>query len=254
MRYILLLLLLAGGWLHAQTGPVSNVNLRVSEDRDMVTITYDLARNSRIPFYDIRVQLTLGGRPIAKPAGLSGDLGPQVAAGLGKKIIWDTKQDVTALEGELKVDVTTASLSTDNAGGPCAPIRTVPVLAGLGGVAVTGLGLLVGGLGQKGEGDELYAVYRDNTDPSAAVYNSLSRDEHYQEANGKHKGGSWLAAGGGAVLVAGGAVLVTRLLKIGAYNKRCREGMTATLPEPRLRLEAASAGGPGVAVVYRFGR
>ncbi len=218
----------------------------------MVTINYDLARNSRLPFYDIKVQISLGGKVIASPAGLSGDLGGQVTAGLGKKIIWDTRQDITSLEGELKVDVLTNSGAGMNDGMPCAPIKTVPVLAGLGGVAVAGLGLMVSGLGQKGESNELYDVYSANTNPDAAVYTTLSRDEHYQDANSKHKNGTLLTLGGGAIIAAGGAVLISRLLKINAYNKRCQGSPANAMAEPRLRLETATSGGPGVAVVYRF--
>ncbi len=218
----------------------------------MVTISYDLARNSRLPFYDIKVQLSLGGKIIANPAGLSGDLGGQVTAGLGKKIIWDTRQDITSLEGELKVDVLTNSGATVDGKMPCAPIKTVPVLAGLGGVGVAGLGLMVSGLGQKGESNDLYDIYRDKTNPDDAAYATLSRDEHYQDANSKHKSGTWLTIGGGAIIAAGGAVLISRLLKINAYNKRCQEGTGSVMAQPRLRLETATSGGPGVAVVYHF--
>lgn len=218
----------------------------------MVTISYDLARNSRLPFYNIKVQLSLGGKVIASPAGLSGDLGGQVTAGLGKKIIWDTRQDITSLEGELKVDVLTDSGGAVDGKMPCAPIKTVPVLAGLGGVGIAGLGLMVSGLGQKGESNELYDVYREKTNPDDVAYATLSREEHYQDANSKHKSGTWLTIGGGAIIAAGGAVLISRLLKINAYNKRCQEGRGSALAKPRLKLETATAGGPGVALVYKF--
>jgi hypothetical protein len=251
-RLLFPLFFLCFGFIQAQNNPISNVNIRVSDERDMVTISYDLARNSRLPFYNITVNLSLGGKTIASPAGLSGDLGSQVTAGLGKKIIWDTRQDITSLEGELKIDVLTDSGTTVDGNMPCAPIKTIPVLAGLGGVAITGLGLMVSGLGQKGESTDLYDVYSSKTNPDDAVYTTFSRDEHYQDANSKHKNGSWLTLGGGAILAAGGAVLVSRLIKINTYNKRCTQGLTGNVPEPRLQLETATSGGPGVAVVYRF--
>ena len=253
MKYLLSLglFLLLSGFASAQTNAISNVKIRVSSERDMVTITYDLARNSRISFYNITVDLTLGGNRITRPAGLSGDLGGQVTAGLGKKIIWDTRQDITVLEGKLEVEVLTTT-SADALGAPCTPIKTIPAMAGLGGAMAAGAGLLLTGLGQKGESNDLYAVYAANTNPSATPYANLSRDEYYQEANSKHKSGAWLTAAGSGIILAGGAVFLTRLLKINAYNKKCREGQPVSLAQPRLRLEHTTAGGPGLGLIFEF--
>ncbi len=231
---------------------MSNVTVRVSEEQDMVTITYNLARNSRIPFYTIAVNLSLDGIPLATPAGLTGDLGSQVTAGLGKKIVWDALQDVTSLEGELKVDVVSRTTVSENGPASCVPIKTIPVYAGIGGVAVTGLGLLVSGLSQLSEANGLYEVYSSQQNPTDAVFGSLSRDEHYQEANSKHKQGTWLSVGGGLTLAAGGAAMVMRLLKINAYNRQCAGGGATAYAEPRWQLNPALAGSPGLALTYSF--
>ncbi len=238
--------------LGAQDNPVTNVTVRVSEEQDMVTITYNLARNSRIPFYTIAVNLSLDGIPLPNPVGLTGDLGSQVTAGLGKRIVWNALQDVTSLAGELKIDV--VSNTSVSADGPtsCVPIKTLPVYAGIGGIAVTGLGLLVSGLSQQGEANTLYEVYSDNRNPTAAVYTSLSRDAHYEEANSKHKQGTWLSVGGGLTLAAGGASMVMRLLKINAYNRQCAAGEPTTYTLPRLQLNPAFPGAPGLALTYSF--
>lgn len=246
------LILLPSSGLFGQTNPISSVNIRVSEEQDMVTITYDLMRNSKIPFYDIKVSLKLGGKEINNPVGLSGDLGPQVTAGLGKKILWDTRQDITALEGELKVDILTTTGIEGSVGAPCTPIKTVPVIAGLGGVAVTGLGLLVSGLGQLGNGNDLYDIYSKNTDPDNSVYASLTRDEHYQEANSKHKQGTWLTLAGGGILLAGGAVFINRLMKVNAYNRDCANRGRVGYNAPKIRLDPVTSSGPGIALVYEF--
>ena len=242
---------LSGLW--AQDSPVSNVNVRVSEEQDKVIVTYNLARNSRIPFYHITVNLSLDGQALKDPVGLSGDVGAQVTAGLGKKIVWDALQDVTSLEGELKVDVVSQTVAGPENPAGCTPIKTVPVYAGIGGVAVAGLGLLVSGLSKQGEGMELYEIYEANLDPEANIYNSLSRSQHYEEANGKYKSGSWLTIAGGLTLAAGGAALVNRLLKINAYNRRCAQGSSATtFYEPKLQFKVSTDGGPALGIAYTF--
>ena len=238
--------------LGAQDNPVSSVTVRVSEEQDMVTITYNLARNSRIPFYTIAVHLSLDGIPLANPVGLSGDLGSQVTAGLGKRIVWNALQDVTSLAGELKIDVVSTTAVSADGTGACVPIKTLPVYAGIGGVAVTGLGLLVSGLSQSGEAKKLYDVYSGNRNPTAGVYATLSRDEYYQEANSKHKQATWLSVGGGLTLAAGGASMVMRLLKINAYNRQCATGEATTYAAPRWQLNPAVFGGPGLALTYTF--
>jgi hypothetical protein len=249
-KLCLLLALFAGPLSAQQNNPVSSVTVRVSAEQDMVTILYNLAHNTRIPFYHIEVAISLDGRPLDNPAGLSGDIGQQVTAGLGKKIVWDAFQDVSSLEGELKVEV--RSLTTPDALRPCTPIKTLPVYAGLGGAATAGLGLLISGVGVKSSSNDLYDTYSANLDPNDPVYNELSRDAHYDEANSQHKKGSWLMIAGGTALAAGGAIMVSRLLKINRYNRRCQQGTVERATAPRWQLEPVTAAGPGIALIHRF--
>jgi hypothetical protein len=230
------------------TAQITNTKIKISDEQDKVTITYDLARNPRITFFNIKVNITLGGETV-NATGLSGDLGPQVAAGFGKKIIWDVAKDLSELSGELKLEVTT---DTKGGGTNCRPINAVPAYAGLGSVGISGLGLIITGLSVEGKSKDLYDIYKNNISPTASVYSELSRDEHYAEANKKHKLGSGLLYGGTAVLVVGGAAFITRAIKIKNYNRKCA-GLSSA-PERRLEFQPRVVGlcGIGVGIGYTF--
>ena len=243
-------LLVFTGSLYAQN-PVSNVKIRLSDEQDKVTVYYDLARSSRISYYNIKVSITLDGEKV-DATGLTGDFGPQVTAGLGKKILWDVHQDVSELSGELKIEVTT---DTKTGGGGCVPIKTLPAYAGLGGVAASGAAMLIGGLTLENDSQPLYDTYSTVLDPNDPVYDELSREEHYSEANSKHKKGQWLMIAGGATLVAGGVIFVSRLIKINNYNRRCREGRLGYTPKWDLKPSVSglsASPGVGLSLTYTF--
>ncbi len=220
MKYIFILLctfLLPAGFLKSQptVSAVTNVVTQVSDERDKVTITYDLARKTGIPTYNVAVKITLDGEVVSAQA-LSGDVGPNVTPGYGKRITWDVLKDLSELYGSLQIEVTAKSNAPD-----CVPIKTIPVYAGLGGAAGAGLALILTGLTLESDSKTFYEVYENSTNPNDAVYNELTREEHYEEANSKHKKGQWLTGGGAAVLVGGGVIMVTRLIQINKYNKKC---------------------------------
>ena len=226
---------------------ISNVKTKISEERDKVTITYDLARNPRITFYNIKINISLDGTTV-NATGISGDIGTQVTAGFGKKIIWDVTKDLSEISGELKVEVATETKAVTN----CKPINAVPAYAGLGTVALSGIGLIISGLTIENNSKELYDVYATNLNPSAAVYDELSREDHYSEANKKHKLSTGLLSGGGAIIVVGGAAFITRSIKIRNYNRRCA-GLSAAPPK-RLDWQPVLVGntGIGLGLSYKF--
>lgn len=203
--------------IKAQTSvsAVSNVNTQVSEERDKVTVTYDLARKAGVTNYHVTIRITLDGEVVSAQA-ISGDVGPNITPGYGKRIVWDVLKDLSELYGSLQIDVSAKSNASD-----CIPIKTIPVYAGLSGAGATGLALILSGLKLESDSKALYDVYKSNLDPGATVFADLSREDHYLDANSKHKKGSWLAIGGGTVIVAGGAILISRLIQIKKYNKNC---------------------------------
>lgn len=235
--------------IQAQNTSVKNVQIAISPEQDKVTISYDLERGK--PTYAISVAITIDGQKIDARA-LTGDLGNAVVPGYGKRIVWDALRDVSELSGQLKVDVVAAGVG--GSAGPCQPIKTAPAYAGIGGVAASGITLLVAGLGTKSEASKLYDVYKTNRDPDNAVYSELSRQDHYDEANGKHKKGLLLASAGGAILVGGGFVMVSRLIKINAYNKKCLGSTTSDNYKPALKVNpyVSLDGSAGATLTYTF--
>lgn len=247
-----LLLLSIGAFAQTTASGVSNVKIQISEERDKATITYDLARVSQVSAYNVAVKILLDGESI-NAIGLSGDLGPNIAPGFGKRIIWDIVKDVILDNPqELKVEVMGTPVAA-----PCMPMKTVPVYAGLAGVAATGAGLFISGLGAESNSKEIYQVYKDNPDPNDAVFSEMSRDDHYTEANKKHKQGTWLMIGGGAILAAGGFVMISRLAQVNRYNKDCASRGIGGNFKPRIHFEPVMVGdsydnGIGLALTLKF--
>jgi hypothetical protein len=234
MKQLICILAILTGFtnlVRSQTTPpvVSNVITQVSEDRDKVTVTYDLARRPGSSQYNVVVRITLDGEVVEAPA-LSGDVGPNVTSGYGKRIVWDVLKDLSELSGSLKIEVTAKSNAPD-----CVPIKTIPVYAGLSGAGAAGLALILSGLKLESDSKEIYDVYKNNLDPNASVFAQTSREEFYQDANSKHKKGTWLSVGGGTVIVVGGVIMVSRLIQINKYNKNC--GKKTTDAQPLRRLE-----------------
>jgi hypothetical protein len=229
---------------------ITNVTTKINDEQDKVTITYDLGHGA--PVYDIKVRITMNGENVTLK-GLTGETGPQISPGLGKKITWDVLSDVTELmPGELKVDVYTSTITT-RVSSPC-PMKVIPAYAGLGGVGLSGIGLVASGLTLESNSKTLYDVYRTTTDPNDPVYQDLSRQEHYDEANKKLNQGIGLMVAGGAAIVIGGGIIIGRLVKINRYNKDCG-GKMGQVPEWRFQPSIVSIGHvpcPAFAIVHHF--
>ena len=88
------------------------------------------------------------------------------------------------------------------------------IWAGLGGVATTGTTLLATGFSMKRESNEIYDVYVNNTNPSDISFDEVTRQEHYDSANKKHKRSQYLKGGGAAVIVIGSFILIRRMRSI----------------------------------------
>jgi hypothetical protein len=211
---------------------VSNVNWEL-ENNERIVITYDLAKEGTYIYFDVSVKALVDNKAI-KPAALSGDVGSFVKVGTGKKIIWNMFQDITELNGELTIEVlafnpvpSTATVdpvekTTVSPEMNLPAASNVPFWVGMGGIGATGLGLLMNGLKSNSEGQDLYAIYRDNTVENAAVYGELgsTRNEVYDEANKKHKTGSILTIAGGAVLATAGIIMVNRIIQMKKLKQR----------------------------------
>ena len=242
---------------------VSNVNWELEGD-DRIVITYDLARLDDYIYFDVSVVVKVENKEVAAKA-LSGDVGNFVRIGTNKKIVWNIFEDISELNGALSVEVlafnpvpaTTETVSADNANDapppPKMPSAKIPFWAGMGGIGVTGVGLLTAGIKSAGEGQDLYKIYKDNTIETAALYTELgsTREEVYSEANKKYKNGSLLQIGGAAILVTAGVIIVNRMIQ---SKKIGRRGLALS---PYLDVNPGAAGkvhaGTGLTLQYRFG-
>jgi hypothetical protein len=82
---------------------VENVDFNL-EDENLV-ITYDIVKGKSGELFTVKVNiLTPNGKNISAFA-LSGDIGPGVTGGTGKKIIWDLNKDNVYLDDEISVEV-----------------------------------------------------------------------------------------------------------------------------------------------------
>ena len=204
---------------------VSNVNWQLDDTEERILITYDLEKDGSYRYLDVSVKVYIDNNELI-PKALTGDVGTYIKAGNQKTIIWDVFKDVVELSGELTIEVialspkiSTTESTTEAKNTPQVKINKVPVYAGLGGVVTIGAGLIVAGIGQESDSKELYDIYEQNLDPLDVIYNELTRQEHYDNANSKHKTGQWMTYGGIAVIVTGGIILIKRFIDIKKWEK-----------------------------------
>ncbi len=85
------------------------------------------------------------------------------------------------------------------------------------GIPITLLVLGGGSIGSSfifnSKSDELYKVYENNLDPDNLVFNNLSRESHYQDANKWHHISYITKYGGATIAGIGAALLIVKLIK-----------------------------------------
>jgi hypothetical protein len=248
----------------AQAQVVTNVDWELDNDQK-IRITYDLNQQQNFLYFDVSVNVELNNRPFT-PRALSGDVGTYIKIGKGKTIIWDVFQDTPELKGELVVEVLannpvpvlssnlSGEGSEENSETPSTSAGggNVPFWVGMGGLASTGIGLLASGLGTQSEGGDLYDIYKQNVVENSEVYSELgtTRNEMYDEANKKHKTGSILAIGGGAVLATAAVIMVNRIIQI---NKLKKSRVTLAPVFAPLPAQANATGRYGLKLSWRLG-
>lgn len=218
---------------------VSNVNWEL-ENNERIVITYDLAKEGTYIYFDVSVKVLVDNKPVEARA-LSGDVGKFIRVGTGKKIIWNMFEDINELNGELTIEVlafnpvpgTTTPAATADGKDAVPDIalpasKGAPFWVGMGGVGATGLGLLMNGMKSTSEGNDLYAIYKENTVEGASVFSELgsTRNEVYDEANKKHKTGTILTIAGGTVLATAGIIMINRLIQM----KKIRQRSVSAVP------------------------
>lgn len=250
--------------LPATAQVVSNVNWEL-EGNERIIITYDLAKVDDYIYFDVSVIVKIENKVVPAKA-LSGDVGSFVRIGTKKKIVWNMFEDISELNGELSVEVqafnpvptTSASTTDDEKKSPSTveklPSPKIPFWAGMGGIGVTGVGLLTAGIKSAGDGQDLYKIYKENAVEASAVYTDLgsTREEVFSEANKKYKNGSLLEIAGAAVLVTAGVIIVNRMIQAKKMERR------RVAVSPYMNVEPTHMSGKveaysGLTIKYRLG-
>ena len=100
---ILAFLLLSGTTMAQSKARVENVDFTLEGEN--LVITYDIAKSKASQTFNVSVSITTtNGKSIPAHA-LSGDIGPGVHGGDGKKIIWDLNRDNVYIDDEIVVEV-----------------------------------------------------------------------------------------------------------------------------------------------------
>jgi hypothetical protein len=230
--YLLAFLAIVANPLRAQV--VSNVNWELEGD-ERIVITYDLGKKDNYIYFDVSVRVKIDNHTVT-PKALTGDVGNYIKVGTGKKITWNMFEDITELNGELSVEVLAVNPVPNGTVSAVAPRDTttqpvkmnlpqgkkIPYWVGLGGIAATGVAMMMGGLKTKSEGSDLYDIYKVNRYEDADIYEELgsTRDQVYDEANKKNKSGTVMTIAGGAILATAGIIIVNRIIQTKKLSQR----------------------------------
>ena len=233
MKTLALLVLMSSIFITSDAQVVSNVNWEL-EGNDRIVITYDLAKLGNVIYFDVSLKVMIANEIIPAKA-LSGDVGSYIKVGVNKKIVWNLFEDISALNGELSVEVLAVnpvpveekpSAEVRVAGAPAPggtmPKQKIPFWAGMGGIGVTGAALLTTGIKSASDGQELYKTYKQNTVESSSIYTDMgsTRNEVYSEANKKYKNGTLLQVAGAAIFVTAGVMIVSRMIQAKKIERR----------------------------------
>jgi len=244
---------------------VSNVNWEL-EGNERIVITYDLAKLDNYIYFDVSVIVKIEEKVVSAKA-FSGDVGNFIRIGTMKRIVWNMFEDISELNGALSVEVqafnpvpSTTEVTTDkdqkDSRPPAGklPSRKIPFWAGMGGIGLTGVGLLTGGIKSANDGQDLYKMYKENTIETASLYSDLgtTRDDLYSDANKKYKTGSLLQIAGAAVLVTAGVIIVNRMIQAKKMERK-RLALSAYINSGPDNFAGKARGHSGLALRYRIG-
>lgn len=231
----------------------------LDDSQQIIEISYDLPVMNDTRYFTIYVKGYVDDKEIPMKA-LRGDIGDSQKVEDGKAIQWDWSKDVVEISGNLnfkvfaddplfdvKKESTKSKTTTDS---EPVKINKVPILAGFGGIMVAGGGLLIAGLGQESSAQDLYDIYKNDTNPNSSTFSDQSRQEVYDDANSKHKKAQLLMIGGGVVFAGAAYLLFSRLKAIKELEKSnvfIRTNLDQMNSSPDLVLENY-----GISIVYKF--
>lgn len=216
---------------------VSNVDWKLDESSEKITIIYDLNKEGENLYYDIAMKVIANGKTISpKSTSMAGEIGKFQRFGKTKKIVWDVREYSEQLEGASIQFQITASAATDGRVVNDGKINTdvkpkpknLPVYAGLGTVATTGLGLMIGGITTQNNAKEDYdkSLLEINAKNLTSIEKQNEIDDAYDDFNPKYKKGQGLLYGGVGVFAVSAGIIVYRIY----WNKKLQNRMGGIYP------------------------
>jgi hypothetical protein len=227
IQFLLFLLMCAiSSTLLAQR--VTNVDWKLDEVAEKIFITYDLNKESDKLYFDVAMKVIINGKIIMpKGTSVAGEIGKFQRIGKSKKIAWDIREYSDQLEGA-SIQFQIVASTTGGAGEPTIITdpppggrRGLPVYAGLGTAATTGLGLMIGGITSQNNAKEDYdksLIDINANSASTQGQKTLEINTAFEEFNPKYKKGQALLYGGVGVFALSAGIIVYRIY----WNKKLR--------------------------------
>ena len=113
INYLLLILLVLGGLMNNQTFSQSSAeiqNISFTAQNDTLIVTYDIDKAVRKELFDISLITTTASGKLIRPRTVSGDVGPNITGGKGKRIYWDLNKDQIFLNEGIEVEIEAVAL------------------------------------------------------------------------------------------------------------------------------------------------
>jgi hypothetical protein len=259
MKKLLLLLPLCWMFSAIQTHAQQVRNVRIDADDEKVTVLYDLVATGMARNFTVCLRTS---NPSIRPTSTTGAVGKNRSTGINQKIEWYYLSDGYNAEqiNNLKLEIIAFDPNNPNGGSslPARQPKKVPIYAGLGTVAVSGLGLMVAGFVKRGDAQDNYTIYKDNVNENAPIYSELgvTREEFYAETNKSHKRSQLLMYGGGAIFAAAGYILVNRVIWIKRIeNQKKSKAVPTDLQcqyRPSLEMNTFSTASNGTGIGFRL--
>lgn len=239
---------------------ISNVEWTLDEASDKIYVTYDLNKDGDKGYFDVSMKVVINGKTISpKATTVAGDIGRFQRFGKSKKIAWDIREYADQLEGA-SVQFQIIALSdgdTKVSNGNPVQInkpKSLPIYAGFGAVATTGLGLVIGGLksksNTKGDYDKIISEIMSNSMTDSEKQSLINAA--FDESNPKYRKSQGLFYGGVGVFAVSAGVIIYRVI----WNKKLQQNYSGIYPLINTNLANLTPGSarlPGFNVTFGLG-
>lgn len=225
MKHIkLLLLVLYPAILFSQ---VSDIDYKQHElNENIIVITYNLNKIDKYNYYDVKVIGTEDGKLLTIKS-LTGDVGEKIQVGLNKSIEWNVLNDVNELLGIFDPNVVAIPNPHNADPDPIITppvqemVSTTPYWIGLGGSVLIGGGLMVVGIMNLSDANDMWDKYEYYSDPYDDFWSNLrtERDDYKDDLDSKYTTGVILTSAGAVVVAAGGYFFINKIIKANKKNK-----------------------------------